>query len=92
MNKVQEAYAKDPSLLGSNLMVGIMEGLLNVPNEIRTSTYVMNNFMLTSDNYVVTPEYFISKYGEFAGNVVDCCSHFGEPELGKMLLAKVQSM
>ena len=24
MNKVQEAYAKDPSLLGSNLMVGMI--------------------------------------------------------------------
>ena len=35
MNKVQEAYAKDPSLLGSELMVGIMEGLLNIPEQMR---------------------------------------------------------
>ena len=45
MNKVQEAYAKDPSLLGSNLMIGIMEGLLNVPEEIRVSAYKMNKFI-----------------------------------------------
>ncbi len=92
MNKVQEAYAKDPSLLGSSLMIGIMEGLLNVPEEIRVSAYKMNNFMLTTDNYVVTPEYFISNYGEFSKNVKDCCSHFGEPELGDLLLGKVQMM
>ncbi len=92
MNKVQEAYAKDPSLLGSELMVGIMEGLLNIPEQMRQSKYKMNKFMLTTDNYVVTPEYFISTYGEFSNNVIKCCSHFGEPELGQMLLAKVQSM
>lgn len=92
MNKVQEAYAKDPSLLGSELMVGIMEGLLNVPNEIRCSKYKINNFMLTSDMYVVTPEYFISTYEDFYNNVKGVCNHFGEPDLGDMLLGKVARM
>jgi hypothetical protein len=90
VNKVQEAYCKDPKLFGSELMVGIMEGLLNIPNEIRCSKYIINNFMLTSDYYVVTPEYFISSYEDFYKNVTGLCKFFDEPEFAEMLLAKVK--
>ena len=90
MNKIQEAYCKDPNLLGSDLMIGIMEGLMSIPNELRCSKYKMNNFMLTTDHYVVTPEYFISSYEDFYKNVTGLCKFFDEPELGQMFLAKVK--